>query len=130
EFTEEEVNAILKTTRGDVKELLKMIDDGARLDDELVGISALAMAEVRPALSAFQKKHTEPNPFMLSIDSLEGMRYAVDRTEIRFAMLHAAIKVVLGGTEQFNTIKDPFGNGPFKYRSFDGGFELESSLQF
>ncbi len=130
EFTEEEVNAILKTTRGDVKELLKMIDDAARLEDELAGIAALARAEFRPALSAFQKKHPEPNPFMFSIDGLEGVRYAVDRTEVRFAMLHAAIKVVLCGTEQLNKIKDPFGNGPFKYRSFDGGFELESSLQF
>jgi hypothetical protein len=58
------------------------------------------------------------------------MRNACDRTEARFAMLHAAIRIVLAGPEQLKTIKDPFGDGPFKYRSFDGGFELESGLKF
>jgi hypothetical protein len=134
--SDEKARAVLKSAGGDAKGVLKIIDEAAELDDELARISILPSADFRRALSDFRNKHKEPNPFVLPIDDsdsavacLESMRYAVDRTEARFAMLSAAMKVVVGGTEQLKAITDPFGVGPFKYRSFDGGFELKSGLE-
>jgi hypothetical protein len=68
----EEARALLKRAGGDVKGLLKMIDGAARLEDELARISALPRAEFNSALSAFQKRYPEPNPFVLEIDRLQG----------------------------------------------------------
>jgi hypothetical protein len=103
----------------------------------LAEIAILPRAEFDRALAAFRNKHKDPNPFVLDIDDsngsfghLQAMRNAFDRKEARVAMLQAAIKVVQDGPEQLKTIKDPFGDGPFKHCPFDGGFELESSLRF
>jgi hypothetical protein len=129
-FTEEEVAATMKATHGDIKALLALIDDAARHDDELAKISVLPAAQFKPALSAFQKMHSQSNPFAVSIvPGLERMRHAADYRAVRFAMLHAAIAIVLCGTGQLKNSKDPFGDGPFQYRSFKGGFELQSKLK-
>jgi len=50
------------------------------------------------------------------------------RSEVRMAMLLAAVAVVEGGPEKLAGIKDPFGDGPFGYRKLDSGFELSSKL--
>jgi len=63
------------------------------------------------------------------VPGAEAMRYASDRTKVKFTMLQAAVAVVSGGAEQLKTIKDPFGDGPLEYRPFEGGFELQSKLQ-
>jgi hypothetical protein len=46
------------------------------------------------------------------------------------AMLRAAIAVVQHGQQALSReeYRDPFGDGPFKYAAFDGGFELSSKL--
>jgi hypothetical protein len=44
-------------------------------------------------------------------------------------MLLAAIAVIEAGPEKLESIKDPFGDGPFEYRKLDEGFELSSKLQ-
>src|SRR5262249_16689020 len=115
--SEEKAREILKRAGGDVKGLLKSIDEATELYDELARISILPSAQFGRALAALWDKHKEPNPFGSSKErsDLEKMRYAVDRIEARFAMLRAAIKVVQGGTEQLKAIKDPLGDGPFKY---------------
>ena len=47
-------------------------------------------------------------------------------------MLDAAVAVAREGDKvlQDKRLADPFGDGPFKYRKTDGGFELESKLMF
>ena len=45
------------------------------------------------------------------------------------AMLLAGVAVVESGQEKLADIKDPFGDGPFKYKKLDEGFELTSNLQ-
>jgi hypothetical protein len=52
------------------------------------------------------------------------------RTEVRLAMLMAAIAVAEGGPEKLADIPDPFGDGPFEYRKRDDGFELSSELVY
>ncbi len=50
--------------------------------------------------------------------------------QTRLAMLKAAIDVVRDGKRALNRKEhqDLFGDGPFTYVSFDGGFELRSKL--
>jgi hypothetical protein len=129
-FAGAEVTAIVKASRGDVKGLLELIDGKARLYEELASVLVLPSAGFKPALSALQKRCAEQNPLAASIlPSAEGIRYASDLLEVRYTMLHAAVEVVSGGVEKLKAIKDPFGDGPFDYRSFSGGFELRSKLQ-
>ena len=44
------------------------------------------------------------------------------------AMLLAAVAVSSEGPEKLKDIPDPFGNGPFEYRTLDSGYELKSKL--
>jgi len=46
----------------------------------------------------------------------------------RMSLFRAAIVVVRDGPQAAKTTKDPFGDGPFAYRSTEGGFELSSKL--
>ena len=45
-------------------------------------------------------------------------------------LFRAAINVVQGGPEKVKETMDPFGDGPFEYRAFDGGFELKSKFKY
>ena len=128
--SEKEVRAIVKASGGTTEGLLKLVDAAAVHYDELARIADLRATEFKPALSAFRQKHARENPLAVSIlPALEGVRFASDRTKARFAMLDAAVAVVSSGPAQLKAIKDPFGDGPFEYRRFKGGFELISKLQ-
>jgi hypothetical protein len=128
-YSDEEIRVIRKIIGSDVEKLLKLIDGAAQLCDDVAKISALPRSEFMAALSALKKNAQHNNPIAGSvIPSIEGVRYACDRTEVLFAMLQAAIAVSLQGTDELKRIKDPFGDGPFEYRSFGGGFELRSNL--
>jgi hypothetical protein len=128
--SDEEAKAIMKVSGGTVEGVLKLFDAAAAHYDELARIWDLPEREFKPAVSAFREKHTRVNPLAVSIlPAFEGVRFASDRTKVRFAMLNAALAVVSGGPGKVQAIKDPFGDGPFRYRSFQGGFELKSKLQ-
>jgi hypothetical protein len=45
-------------------------------------------------------------------------------------LFQAALAVVQGGPDKLKDIKDPFGDGPFEYRTLDKGFELKSKLLY
>jgi hypothetical protein len=78
-----------------------------------------------------EKKRMDRNPaFRLLAPGLVNCRQAVARWEARRAMLRAAVAVRLGGTDALKAHPDPFGDGPFAYEAFDGGFELKSKLRF
>ena len=46
------------------------------------------------------------------------------------ALFKAALGVVAGDADKLKDFKDPFGDGPFEYRSLEKGFELKSKLLF
>ena len=62
--------------------------------------------------------------------AVDQLRAKEQRHQARLAMLLASIAVAESGPEKLKEIKDPFGTGPFEYRSLDKGFELKSKLQF
>jgi hypothetical protein len=128
--SEDEFKAIVKASGGNVKGVLRLLDGASVLYDELARIWDLPPGEFEAAVSAFRRKHASDNPFATSIlQWYEGIRFASDRTKARFAMLDAATKVVAGGPAQLKAVRDPFGNGPFEYHPFKGGFELKSKLR-
>jgi hypothetical protein len=128
--SDEEAKAIMKANGGTIEGLVKQLDAAAVLYDELARIWDLPAREFKPAVSAFRQKHARNNPLAVSVLAhFEGIRFASDRTRVRFAMLNAALTGVSGGPGQLQAIKDPFGDGPFDYRPFQGGFELKSKLQ-
>jgi hypothetical protein len=57
-----------------------------------------------------------------------GFTYAGARTKM--AMLRGAIEALKDGNkEKLKSIKDPYGDKPFKYREIGKGFELEGTIQ-
>jgi len=61
--------------------------------------------------------------------ALQHCRLTEARYEARRKLLNAAIAVQLEGQQALKSHPDPFGNGPFEYSAFDGGFELKSKLK-
>jgi hypothetical protein len=61
--------------------------------------------------------------------ALQHCRLSEARYEARRKLLNAAIAVQLEGQQALKSHGDPFGNGPFEYSAFDGGFELKSKLK-
>ena len=64
------------------------------------------------------------------LPALEKVSASQRRNQAQRALMRAAIMIVQGGAEKTKETRDPFGDGPFEYRAFDGGFELKSKFQF
>jgi hypothetical protein len=50
-------------------------------------------------------------------------------TVTRLAMLRAAVGYKLQGLPGLNTVRDPFGSGPFELKQVERGFELRSQIE-
>lgn len=105
-----------------------------------------AAEEIRPIYGTFARKLTLPpdrfvrewnaeaerlknNPvFALLAPALPKVRYADARLETRRAMWKAALAVVERGPEAGKERRDPFGDGPFTYETFEGGFILKAKM--
>jgi hypothetical protein len=57
------------------------------------------------------------------------LRLAEAKMETRRALLRAALLLAADGDGRIATTKDPFGNGPFRYRKLADGFELTAALK-
>jgi hypothetical protein len=57
------------------------------------------------------------------------MRWFTARTELRRALLSAALAVQLDGPDALRNRPDPLSGGPFDYIAFAGGFELRSKFR-
>jgi hypothetical protein len=128
--TEEETQAVLRAAGGEVAGILRLIDEAAEQYDELGKIVMLPAEQFSMALTTFRKKYEATNPLATSIlPALEKWRYPSMRMQALFAMFRTAIAMTLEGPERRKAFKDPFGDGPFLYESFEGGFELRSQLR-
>jgi hypothetical protein len=56
-------------------------------------------------------------------------RWAAARHEARSALWKAALAILVDGPDAAKMHRDPFGDGPFDYTPFEGGFELRSKLR-
>jgi hypothetical protein len=74
-------------------------------------------------------KRTGNPVFALCFSALPKCRRAQARTDVRRALLAAALAVQLGGRDALKDHPDPLVGGPFHYVAFEGGFELRSELK-
>ncbi len=73
----------------------------------------------------------EANP----VAAMLGCWYDLARDEVatadcRVEFIRAAIDILRRGPSALAGHTDPYGDGPFEYRTFDGGFELTSKLVY
>ena len=102
---------------------------------EATEVMGLPWPEFKVRDAEFQEKvKTHPNALVNKFfPALGNARIREFALEAKLAMLQAAITRKLHGEAAFNSIRDPFGEGPFAFRRFtldgvDRGFELESKL--
>src|SRR5262245_2562587 len=110
---------------------VKMLDDLMPVYDELVRIYALPAKEFDAQYPAYHKQTAEANPAAaLLMPALEKVAASERRNRTQRALFRAAISIVQGGADKVKETMDPFGDGPFEYRAFDGGFELKSKYVY
>ncbi len=70
------------------------------------------------------------NPvFKLLFPAVAHVRRAEARYQVRQALRKAALAILIDGPDAAKAQRDPFGDGPFEYVPFDGGFELRSKFK-
>jgi hypothetical protein len=70
------------------------------------------------------------NPvFKVIFPAVAKLRWSQARTDVRRALLSAALAVRLEGPAALKNHPDPIVGGPFEYVPFEGGFKLRSSLK-
>jgi hypothetical protein len=122
--------AILAHTEGHPTRLVGLVYKTGPAFDELAEICARPFDQIEPALAAFRAAHAATNPLALAVlEESERMRSAWQKAVANRALFRAALAVAAGGARELASVKDPFGNGPFRYRPLEGGFELMSQYQ-
>ena len=109
----------------------KFVEDLMPIYDPLAKYVALPQKEFEEQYPAFKEKAQKDNPLAgLLLPAIDKVRNKDNHQRARMEMLLAAIAIAHDGPDAAKKTKDPFGDGPFEYKAFDGGFELKSKLLF
>jgi hypothetical protein len=129
------VDEWIRATDGSASGLIGYVRQLEPFYDEITEILGLPWPEYQTRHAAFEKKvRTHSNVLARDFFSaLSNSRQREFTVEAKLALLQAAIAYKLHGDPAFNSIPDPFGDGPFTFRRFtldgvDRGFELEAKL--
>ncbi len=99
--------------------------------DQLPQLMSLPMEEFNTVVKQRVEPAVEANPLgKVLFASITAAREAEAVQHCRHALLRAAVDVVKRGKDAVRDHPDPFGQGPFQYMPFDGGFELRSQWQY
>ncbi len=90
---------------------------------------ALPPGEFEKAWDALNKKAAGNPVSHLLFPAVNHVRQAEDRFNVRRALRKAALAILIDGPGAAKSQRDPFGEGPFEYLPFDGGFELRSKFK-
>ena len=114
------------------EQIMNMTEQLGPMYDELEKLVALPAPQFDAQYPKFKERITASQPLgKMYLPAVDGILGKERRNQVRMAMLLAAIAVSTSGPEKLKDIKDPFGDGPFEYRSLGGGgFELQSNLDF
>lgn len=125
---------LLNAAGGTSDGIVKLFGEMDPLYPRLAEIMALPQKDYEGRMKEFDAQiQSSPNPLLpLFLQRLAHVRAREFRIEAQRAMVQAAIQYKLHGESGFNTIKDPFGDGPLAFQRFvfkgrDRGFELKSA---
>src|SRR5579863_2632720 len=112
-----------------LEETISLLEDLLPMYDELAKMTSLPWKEFDARYAEFVKNGASANRFFAEIIPAVGKFSDSQRRRVaQIALLKAALAVVEGGPDKVKTLKDPFGDGPFEYRTLDHGFELKSKF--
>jgi hypothetical protein len=120
-------------TPEDLREYTRGFDKVPEYYNALAELGSLPLPEFEWQVAVLQEKMKTVCPYaarFTSFKSLPMQRYREAKSEVRIAMLKAAIAVILGGPDRIKEFKDPYGDGPFGYSKVGEGFELKSKFIF
>jgi hypothetical protein len=128
-FSDEIARAAGGTSEG----VLKLLHEEVPLCDRLAQVLALPPREyeeqMRPLLAEIQNSS---NPLIkMTFPSFDKCRQKEFAIQTALAMVQAAVEYRLRGEEEFKSVVDPCGDGPFGFQRFifegvDRGFQLKS----
>ncbi len=126
--SQEDAENILRAAGRDINRLRRLLDAVPAQYDELARIAGLPHGDFEKELKAYEERNKRDNPAAVSSNVLP-LRLANERVAVRFVMLRAAFAALQDGKGRLQDFPDPFGDGPFTYEPFDGGFTLSSKMK-
>lgn len=121
--------AYLEECGGSAEGLIKLADEGRPYYESLAKKTSMPPGEFAKLMDT-EMKRIEKNPVARMVfPALTKCQQLEARLLSRRAMLDAAIAIQVGGRDALNGHPDPYGNGPFAYLAFEGGYTLQSKLQ-
>ncbi len=111
---------------------IKMLEALLPFYDQLAVMMTLPWKEFDARFPEFVKTANAASPLagVLGLPIMDQVVARERRNRTQMALFKAAVAVVQDGPNQLRSINDPFGDGPFEFRSLDKGFELKSKLVF
>jgi len=137
--SEFEANAqvISKAVGGTTDGLIRIHSETASIYDRIAQIGNLPYPEFTQKMDQYRAEINEStNPLMKIVFAPLDRAFQRDwLVRTRLAMIRAAAEYKAHGEAGFKTVKDPCGNGPFKFERYtfegkDRGFKLTSALTY
>lgn len=122
--------AFLEECGGTAEGVVKYAEQTRPLYAEAAKALALPPGQFEKAWDALNKKSAENPVSKVLFPAVNNVRKAEDRLLARRALRKAALAVLIDGPGAVKATRDPFGDGPFEYEPFDGGFELRSKYKY
>jgi len=113
--------------------VLKLLREADPLYLRLGEIMSLPEKEYEGQIKEFNAEiQKSPNPLLPLLFQFSPLRVREFRAQAQLAMVRAAVEYQLHGESGLQSVKDPFGDGPFAFQRFtfkgvDRGFELTSA---
>jgi hypothetical protein len=121
---------LLEACGGTAEGVLKYAEKSRPLYELVAKKMELPPDQFDEEVGAVVKGEAKDNPiFKLLFPAVSRVRRAEARLQARQALRKAALAILIDGPDAAKTQRDPFGDGPFEYAPFDGGFELKSKFK-
>ena len=115
--------------------LLKLLQERARIYEQVAGFMALPYQEYESRVEAFRREVEKSSNFFVTnaVPGFFKARANEFRIQVTLAMVRAAVEYRLHGAQGLQSVADPCGQGPFAFRRFilqgvDRGFELKTAF--
>jgi hypothetical protein len=122
----EKGRALLNEFGGSADGVLKAADETRQSYARMTKNLDLPLSQFQKEWDSEVKKQADNHVFHWIFPALHKVRLMQLRTDVRHALLLAAIAVQLDGRDALPKHIDPATGGPFEYVAVEGGFELRS----